>query len=327
MPVRDTYDRVIDYLRISVTDRCNLGCVYCMPPGGVTPLTHGDVLSYEELVRVVRVAAGLGVRKVRLTGGEPLVRTNLARLVSSIAGIEGIEDISLTTNGLLLKRHVRDLAAAGLKRVNVSLDSLKPERYREITRGGELKDVLDGIEEAGSAGLFPIKINMIPIRGFNDDELETFARLTVTTPFHVRFIEFMPNGASGFWSSDRTIATGEIRERVSAIGPLEAVKARRCGPARYFRLPGAEGVVGFISALTHHFCGSCNRLRLTSEGKLRPCLFSETEIDLKSAIRGGCPDDEIGRLLRLAVQVKPEGHRFTAEEPFMPSKPMSRIGG
>jgi cyclic pyranopterin phosphate synthase len=298
-----------------------------MPEKGVRPMTHGDVLSYEELIRVVRGAASLGVRKVRITGGEPLVRTNLTHLVASIRATEGIEDISLTTNGLLLKRYAQELASAGLKRVNVSLDSLKPERYSEITRGGDVAHVLEGIEEAERAGLLPVKINMVPMRGFNDDELETFARLTVTTPLHVRFIEFMPTGGSGFWNSDRYIPTEEIKERVSVIGPLEAVKARRSGPARYFRFPDAQGVVGFISAITHHFCGSCNRLRLTSEGKLRPCLFSETEIDLKSPIREGCSDEEIERLLRLAVEVKPQSHSIAREEAFDHLKPMSTIGG
>lgn len=325
--VRDTFARIIDYMRISVIDRCNLRCVYCMPAEGVRLSRHRDILTYEEIARVVRVAAGLGVRKVRLTGGEPLIRRNLPFLVSTLSAIEGVEDISMTTNGILLARWAEPLAAAGLKRVNVSLDSLRPDRYREITRGGDIGAVLEGIREAERAGLAPIKLNMVPVRGLNDDELEEFARLTMTTPYHVRFIEFMPIGAREQWSEARCVSAGEIRSRVSALGPLTPVKARKSGPARYYRYDGAPGVVGFISPLTHHFCESCNRLRLTSDGKLRPCLFSETEIDVKSALRSDASDEEIERLLRLSVEIKPQGHTLASEQPVARLKPMSRIGG
>ncbi|WP_333655879.1 GTP 3',8-cyclase MoaA [Dissulfurispira sp.] len=325
--IKDKYERIIDYMRISIIDRCNLRCIYCMPSEGIKPIEHKDILGYEEIIRIVRIAAGLGARKIRLTGGEPLIRKDLPYLVSSINSIEGIEDISLTTNGLLLKKYAQSLSSAGLRRVNVSLDSLRPERYREITRGGDINSVLEGIHEAENAGLLPIKINMVPIRGFNDDEIEEFARLTLKTSYNVRFIEFMPIGAKEIWDHEKYISTEEIKERASKIAPLIPVKIRRSGPARYFRFEGAPGVVGFISPITHHFCNSCNRLRLTSDGKLRPCLFSETEIDLKSAMRCGASDEEIERLLRLSIEIKPEGHSINHEKCFTHLKPMSKIGG
>ncbi len=325
--IQDKYDRTIDYMRISVTDRCNLRCVYCMPPEGIKPLAHKEILSYEEIIRIVAIAAKLGVKKIRITGGEPLIRKNLCFLIASMHSIKGIQDISLTTNGVLLRKYVCELAAAGLNRINVSLDSLNPDKYREITRGGDINNILEGIYEAQRSGLSPIKLNMVPVRGCNDDEIEAFAMLTMKTPFHVRFIEFMPMGGSKTWGPDKYIATEEIKRRVSAMAPLSPVKLRRSGPARYYRFDNAPGVIGFISPITHHFCNSCNRLRLTSEGKLRPCLFSETEIDLKSAMRCGAADDEIERLLRLSVEIKPRGHNISHEKSFDHLKPMSKIGG
>lgn len=326
-PIQDRYKRIIDYMRISVTDRCNLRCKYCMPPEGIKPFSHENILRYEEIVRIVTVAAGLGVKKIRITGGEPLIRKKLSLLISSLRTIKGIEDISLTTNGLLLHNHVRDLAAAGLNRVNVSLDTLDAGKYREITRGGDISSVFRGVEEAQRAGLVPVKLNMIPIMGFNDDEIESFAQLTMSTSLHVRFIEFMPICASALWSQEKYISTEEIRRRVMAIAQIHPVKLRRYGPARYYRLENAPGIIGFISPITHHFCDSCNRLRLTSDGKLRPCLFSETEIDLKSPIRSGASDEELERLIRLSVEVKPRGHAINHEKNFARLKPMSRIGG
>ncbi|MGO9015642.1 MAG: GTP 3',8-cyclase MoaA [Dissulfurispiraceae bacterium] len=326
-PIQDKYKRIIDYMRISVTDRCNLRCIYCMPSEGIRPVAHKDILRYEEIVRIVSAAAKLGVKKIRITGGEPLTRKNLSFLIASLNEIEGIEDISLTTNGVLLRQQVRELAASGLKRVNVSLDSLNPDKYRVITRGGDINNVFEGIHEAQQAGLSPIKLNMVPIRGFNDDEIEAFAQLTLKTPLHVRFIEFMPTGAGAIWSEEKCISSDEIKRRVSSIAPLYPVKLRKSGPARYYRFEHAPGVVGFISPITHHFCSSCNRLRLTSEGKLRPCLFSETEIDLKSAMRAGADDDEIERLIRLSAEMKPKGHTINHEKSFANLKPMSRIGG
>ena len=325
--VKDKYDRVIDYIRISITDRCNLRCVYCMPSDGIKPIDFKNILSYEEIIRIVRTAVKLGVKKIRITGGEPLIRKNLPYLIGKINGIDGIEDISLTTNGLLLKQHMRQLVDSGLKRVNISLDSLRPERYAAITRGGDIKKVFEGIQEAEAAGLTPIKINMVPIRGFNDDEIEEFAKITFKAAYHIRFIEFMPIGSREVWSHEKYISSEELRERVSKVAPLMPLKLRRSGPARYYGFENSPGCIGFISPITHHFCNTCNRLRLTYDGKLRPCLFSETEIDLKSALRTGASDEEIERLLRLAVEIKPEGHSINHEKSFEHLKPMSKIGG
>ena len=348
--LKDRFFRTIDYLRISITDRCNLRCLYCMPPEGVCPTRHRDILRYEEITRIVKIAARLGVRKIRLTGGEPLTRRDISYLIASIKKIQHIDDLSMTTNGILLEKSASRLAAAGLDRVNISLDSLKAERYREITRGGDLGSVLKGLEAAVQAGLQPVKINMVPIRGLNDDEIESFARMTIDTGYQVRFIECMPSANINFWSPDKYMTTDEIRKIIEPIGPLMPVRIRKNGPSKYFRFKGAKGVIGFISALTHHFCQDCNRLRLTADGKLRPCLFSETELDLKSAIRGGASDEEIERLLRLSIALKPEGHKIgsrkyaqamevaenTAEVNFdlqplinhsLKKRPMSKIGG
>jgi cyclic pyranopterin phosphate synthase len=325
--MQDPYGRHIDYLRISVTDRCNLRCIYCMPSKGVLPFASKNILTYEEIVRVVRLAAGLGVRKIRITGGEPLMRKDLQRLIESLSRIEGIEDISLTTNGTLLKRLAPSLAEAGLKRVNVSLDSLDPVKYGKIRRKGELFDVLDGIQAADQAGLRPVKINMVVIRGVNDDEIEAFARLTLNNPYHVRFIEIMPFGSGGFWRDDKCIPVHEMMGRIQAVSPLEPVDTSWPGPAEYFRLEGARSLVGFISPMTRHFCTTCNRLRLTSDGKLRPCLFSNREIDVKSALRRQASDREIARLLKLSIQWKPEGHAMDSGESSDHLKSMSQIGG
>lgn len=321
--LRDRFSRTIDYLRISITDRCNLRCLYCMPSEGICPATHKDILGYEEITRIARIAVRLGVRKIRLTGGEPLIRRNIAFLISSIKKIEGVEDLSLTTNGIFLEKSARRIAEAGLDRVNVSLDSLKPERYRQITRGGDLGSVLKGLEAAGQAGLKPIKINMVPIRGVNDDEIASFARMTIGTEYQVRFIECMPSANIDFWTPDKYMTTDEIKTIIGPIGTLIPVRIRKNGPSKYFRFKGAKGVIGFISALTHHFCNDCNRLRLTADGKLRPCLFSETEIDLKSAIRCGASDDEIERLLRLSIALKPEGHKICSRQ-FAPAKEVAK---
>lgn len=332
--LKDNYHRTIDYLRVSITDRCNLRCIYCMPSGGLIPIEHKEILRYEEIIRVIRIAAKIGVRKIRITGGEPLVRRNVVYLIASIKNIPGIEDLSLTTNGILLSRYAEELKSAGLDRVNVSLDTLKPERYREITRSGDLSLVLKGIEAIEKVGLNPIKINMVPICGINSDEIAEFARLTLKAAYQVRFIEYMPFGSEDMWSPEKFISTEEIKSIVEGIGPLIPAKLRKSGPARYFRFENAPGVIGFISPISNHFCNECNRLRLTADGKLRPCLFSETEIDLKPALRGGSSDDEIERLIKLSIEVKPEGHNIGPQKLSSLiknreycKKPMSRIGG
>jgi cyclic pyranopterin phosphate synthase len=305
-----------------------------MPSGGLIPIEHKEILRYEEIIRVIRIAAKIGVRKIRITGGEPLVRRNVVYFIASIKNIPGIEDLSLTTNGILLSRYAEELKSVGLDRVNVSLDTLKPERYREITRSGDLSLVLKGIEAIEKVGLNPIKINMVPICGVNSDEIEEFARLTLKAAYQVRFIEYMPFGSEDMWSPEKFISTEEIKSIVEGIGPLIPAKLRKSGPARYFRFENAPGVIGFISPISNHFCNECNRLRLTADGKLRPCLFSETEIDLKPALRGGSSDDEIERLIKLSIEVKPEGHNIGPQKLSSLiknreycKKPMSRIGG
>jgi len=299
-----------------------------MPTDGVRSLDHDDVLSYEEMLRIVRVATVLGISKIRLTGGEPLIRKGLTGFIKDLAGINGIEDLSLTTNGTLLEQKAAELKDAGIARINVSLDSLKPERFAELTRGGDLNKVLGGIRKAESLGFVPIKINMVPVRGINDDEIEDFARLTVEKPYHVRFIEFMPIGDRKLWDETRVVATNEVMERISKLGGLEPVAGEgERGPATLFKLPGAKGILGFISPVSDHFCGSCNRLRLTADGKLRPCLFSESEIDVKTPMRAGCEDEEIARLMVLALNVKPEGHQLAEGVKKHYGRTMSRIGG
>jgi cyclic pyranopterin phosphate synthase len=324
--ISDSFQRPINYLRISVTDRCNLRCVYCMPEEGVTLMSHADILTYEEIYTVAKVAAGLGINKIRLTGGEPLVRLGLADLVKMLASIEGIDDLSLTTNGILLAENAAELKKSGLKRVNVSLDTLRPERFREITRCGELEDTLKGIETAHAVGLEPVKINMVVMAGVNDDELIDFARKTIDDGWHVRFIEHMPVIADSPAPS-RLFSVKEMRNRIETLGRLEPWKVDvGNGPAKYFRLPDAKGTIGFITPVTEHFCYQCNRLRLTADGKLRPCLLSEEEIDLREALRSGAPPDELKRLIEKAIACKPERHHLF-EGKKRNGRPFSQVGG
>ena len=320
----DSFQRPIDYLRISVTDRCNLRCTYCMPAQGITLLPHNEILSYEEIQAVAQAAAALGINKLRLTGGEPLVRLGLPQLVAMLSKIEGIDDIALTTNGVLLGRYAAQLREAGLKRVNVSLDTLKRDRFHRITRHDKLSDVLDGIETAKAEGLNPVKVNMVVIPGINDDEVLDFARLTVKEGWHVRFIERMPFG-TGDGSS--FIPTREIQERLLSLGPLEPCRHRHGnGPAKYFRFPGVAGTVGFIAPLSEHFCFNCNRLRLPADGKLRPCLLSDEEVDLKAQLRRGASVEELKGLIQQAVAQKPERHHLS--EGVLPKgRAMCQVGG
>jgi len=299
-----------------------------MPPEGVPDRTHEEILRYEEIETVVRAAASLGITKVRITGGEPLVRKGLADLVAMIARIPGIDDLAMTTNGTLLARYAEELKAAGLKRVNVSLDTLRPERFRRITRLGELSDTLEGIAAAKEAGLAPVKVNTVVVRGMNDDEVVDFARLTVEGDWHVRFIEVMPLGGNIAWVSDGYVSAEEMRRRIQGeLGELIPAKmAVGGGPARYYRLAGAQGTIGFITPLSEHFCYQCNRLRLTADGKLRPCLLSDYEIDLRTPLRRGATIAEIKRLIVEAVRAKPERHHLS--EGILPQgRTMSEIGG
>ena len=322
----DSFQRPINYLRISVTDRCNLRCVYCMPQEGITLMSHYDILSYEEIFTLVKAAAELGINKVRLTGGEPLVRAGLPELVRMLAGIETIDDISLTTNGILLAQHAAELKEAGLQRVNVSLDTLKPERFRQITRCGNLTDTLKGIEVAGAVGLNPVKINMVVMAGVNDDELPDFAAKTIKDGWHVRFIEHMPTNGDEPVNS-KLVSVSEMRKRIESMGKLEPWKFEvGNGPAKYFRLPGATGTIGFITPVTEHFCYQCNRLRLTADGKLRLCLLNEDEIDLREPLRSGASVTELKNLIEKAIANKPERHRL-AEGNRHNGRPFSQVGG
>ncbi|MEE8418646.1 MAG: GTP 3',8-cyclase MoaA [Dehalococcoidales bacterium] len=323
----DSWQRQINYLRISVTDSCNLNCVYCSV-GSLPHLEREAILSYEEIRRVVEVAAGMGIKKVRLTGGEPLVRPDLSKLVGSLAKIEGIDDISLTSNGILLGKYAAELKKAGLKRVNISLDSLREDRFKQITGGDKLSEVLSGIEAAHRAGLEPVKINMVVMRGTNDDEVVDFARKSINDGWHVRFIEFMPIGTANDTASE-LVSSQEIMERLQILGKLEPYTGDTGnGPARYYQFPGAKGTIGFITPMTEHFCEGCNRLRITADGQLRPCLLADDEINLKEALNRGADPDEIKQLIQRAVIIKREGHNLTGGlAPEVASRPMCQIGG
>ncbi|MCJ7426782.1 MAG: GTP 3',8-cyclase MoaA [Dehalococcoidales bacterium] len=322
----DSFQRPINYLRISVTDRCNLRCVYCMPVGGVCPLAHDDILRYEEILTIARAAAEMGIDKIRLTGGEPLVRAGLPELVAMLAAIGTINDISLTTNGVLLARYAAELKSAGLNRVNVSLDSLKPDKFREITRSdAKLADVLEGIETAGRVGLEPVKLNMVVIPGVNDDEVLDFAAKTIDEEWHVRFIELMP--VVGETENPQFVAASEMKKRIERLGKLEpCLPSVGNGPAKYFRLPDARGTIGFITPVSEHFCFNCNRLRLTADGKLRPCLLSDYEVDLKGPLRGGVAAEGLKKLIEEAVANKPQQHHI-AEGDVPRRRPFSQVGG
>ena len=326
-PPTDSFHRKIDYLRLSITDRCNLRCSYCMPQSGVAKLDHAEILRYEEIVRLVRIAVSMGISKVRITGGEPLVRKDVLSLCESISRVPGLRSLSLTTNGVLLSDFAVGLLQAGIRRINVSLDTLKPERFAKITGKDLFSRVWAGIMAAEKAGISPVKLNAVIMCGVNEDEIEDLARLTFQFPFHVRFIEFMP--FRQFYSDSVFIAASEILERLRRIAPLEASSADDSnGPALHYRFQGALGKIGIISPVSDHFCPSCNRLRLTSDGKLRTCLFSTEETDLRLPLRQGLPDEEIAAAIRSAINKKPEKHQLSSSV-FRKciSRPMSSIGG
>ncbi len=325
--MRDSFSRKIDYLRISVTDRCNLRCRYCMPEQGVPSVGHGAVLSYEELFRVARLAVELGVRKIRLTGGEPLVRKGVVDFIAALVALPQKPELTLTTNGVLLAEYAESLRQAGLARINVSLDSLQPERFEQISRRDQLQQVLDGLQAAEEAGLAPIKLNMVPIRGVNADEIADFARLTFKHPWQVRFIEFMPV-SSGLEYTDEQFYSGEqIKTDLEQVALLTAeIRQGILGPARIYRLQGAIGTVGIIHAVSEHFCHECNRLRLTADGQLRPCLLSEREVDLRELLRSGVDDQMLIEVLKQSVAEKPERHCLG--ENYSPGqRKMQGIGG
>lgn len=316
MEFRDSFGRTIDYIRISVTDRCNLRCIYCMPREVPKCSKPSEVLDRDGIIGILRIARKYGLRKVRFTGGEPLLRQDIAEIVGAVKDL-GVEDISLTTNGLLLPQMAGRLKEAGLDRVNISMDSMDPERYGRITGGGSLETVLRAIDEAGNAGLAPVKINVIPIRGVNEDEISSFAALTVEKPYHIRFIELMPVGNETF-SGERRITASQVLEHISAAG--KTVPLGRTGSATNYRLEGAKGTIGLISPVSNHFCDSCNRLRVTARGTIKPCLFSDQEIDLNKASSG----EEKEKMILQAVRQKPKGSLLKKRVPL---DAMSQVGG
>jgi GTP 3',8-cyclase len=324
----DHSKRKITYLRVSITDRCNLRCFYCMPAQGLKLLKHSDILSYEELFRVINVSAQMGITKVRLTGGEPLLRRNVCHLIRGVLNVPGIQDVSLTTNGVLLKNMVGPLWEAGLRRINVSLDTLNPLKFRKITRRDQYREVWQGINEAETVGFNPIRINMVAIKGVNDDELGRFARLSMEKPYSFRFIEYMPMGGVSAWDASRFMSGSEIAARLETYGRLHPVPRHSSdGPCRRFRFEGALGEIGLISPITRHFCDTCNRLRLTADGKLRSCLLSDHEVDVKKGLKRQCSDGEIAALIQESIAKKPKRHEVNADVNQHCTRHMSRIGG
>jgi cyclic pyranopterin phosphate synthase len=299
-----------------------------MPEEGIPLISHGAILTYEEILRIVRVFAAEGISKVRLTGGEPLVRKGIVDFISRLSQIEEIKDLSLTTNGILLKEYARDLKRAGLKRINVSLDSLTKERFFQITRRDEYERVWNGIEEALRVGFSPIKINMVAIKGLNDDEIESFARLTLHLPLTVRFIEYMPSGNGEEWKESDILTIPQIKDRLERVGPLTPVPPDQWdGPSKRFKIEGAIGEIGLIGAVSSHFCSDCNRLRLTPDGKIRTCLFSDDEIDVREILRKGGSDQNLKERLLDALRAKPERHHINTHQFKKCQRNMSAIGG
>ena len=334
--MKDSHGRVIDYLRISLTDKCNFRCIYCMPAEGVQPMCHDELLSIEEIIDIARVAATIGIRSIRLTGGEPLVRKGVVDLIAALHEIPGIENVSMTTNGVLLPQMADDLKAAGLSRVNISLDTLDPEQFTYITRVGRIESTLNGIDAALEAGFNPVKVNAVTVRRLNQDYLE-FAKLSIDRPLHVRFIEYMPVGEStgsdgAGWDRTDVIPSEELLDIINERAVVQGLPELRpidgehrplgWGPARYFEFPGAKGTVGFISPLSRHFCSECNRLRLTADGKIRPCLFSDRELDMRSALREGGAEAVYECFLG-ALNLKPDEHH----DKVGTERNMSQIGG
>ena len=303
----DGFGRRIEYLRISVTDKCNLRCVYCMPLEGLEWLKRNDLLTYEEIAEVVRVLARMGLRRVRFTGGEPLVRKDLADLVRMVKAVPGIEDLSLSTNAVLLDEQADELRAAGINRVNISLDSLRPERVDAIARRPDSYGrIMAGLEAAERVGFTPIKVNTVLIGGQNDDEIEQFAEITRTRPWHVRFIELMPTGSNLDLSQENFVSCQEALRRVRRVGELEPAQGPTGnGPATYYRFPGAPGTIGVITPMSHNFCDRCNRMRLTADGQLRPCLFGHLQTNLRDPLRRG---EDLVPLIEQTLRVKPERH-------------------
>lgn len=325
----DSFGRVHNNLRISVTDRCNIRCFYCMPEDNVQFMSRSKLLSFEEIERVVRIGVSLGINKLRLTGGEPLVRKDLSVLVSKLAVIDGIKDIGLTTNGVLLADQAAELRAAGLKRLNISLDALDPEVFRKVTRRDGYDKVIAGIQAAREAGFAPIKINAVAIRNLTEDQLIPFAELARTTNTEVRFIEFMPLDADGIWNKDKVLPASEIIEKLAShYGPLTRTNsAADRSPSSDYTFKDGIGKIGVIPSVTAPFCASCNRFRMTADGKLRNCLFSLEETDVRDLLRSNGTDEAIGDAMVQCVAVKNAGHQINSPDFVQPDRPMYSIGG
>lgn len=316
----DAFGREINYLRLSITDRCNLRCRYCMPEGGIEKLNHEAILSLEEIDEIVGTFVNLGINKIRLTGGEPLVRKGIVSLIEKIRKHDGIKDLALTTNGIHLKSMAADLKAAGLNRVNISLDSLNPQKYAMMTRGGKIQEVFEGIEMAKKVGLTPIKLNVVLIGGFNDDEIESFVALTKSEAIDVRFIELMPIGEVAEWSLDNFLPNEFVLEQIPELVPVNIDDL--ASPAKYYRLPNGVGRVGLISPISCKFCDACNRVRLTSEGKLKYCLHSNEEFDLSEVLRR---KDSLKDFIEKSILKKPLTHMI--EQGNFISRNMVQVGG
>jgi GTP 3',8-cyclase len=327
-PLRDSFGREIKSLRISVTDKCNFRCTYCMPAEGLEWLPKNEILTFEEIHRIVRVMAAMGVAEFRLTGGEPLVRRDLPELVRMLSEVRGVDDLSLTTNGVLLDRLAGPLVAAGLRRINVSLDSLSHVKFAEITRRDALDRVLAGLEEAERyPELRPIKVNCVAVKGFTETEVPALAELARRKPYTVRFIEFMPLDADQAWEDDKVLTGAEVRALIEERWPLVELPAKPSSTARRFRFADGAGEVGFVNPVSEPFCSTCDRIRLTAEGRLRTCLFSRAEWDLKAPLRGGAADAELADLIRDAVRNKELKHRINEPGFVRASRSMSQIGG
>lgn len=322
----DKYGRKIDYLRISVTDRCNLRCIYCMPNYDIVHKPHNEILTFEEIEKIVKVAGSLGVNKIRITGGEPLVRKGICDLISILSNIKDIVDLSITTNGIFLNNLASHLKECGLKRINISLDTLNKDKYRFITKTGNLQDVLKGMEKAQEIGFF-VKINVVVIKNLNDDEILDFVEFGRKKNICVRFIEFMPTNSFLLWGAESIISTGDIKKYCEKFFNLKKTELLGSGPAEYYKINGTNCVVGFISPISSKFCSSCNRLRLTSDGKLKVCLYNNSEIDLKKHLREGISEDKISELIKKCVLNKPSEHQIKLKENMHSYYAMSQMGG
>lgn len=318
--MKDSYGREINYLRISLTDRCNLRCIYCMPQRGIEKVSHEDILILEEVYEITEAFVDLGINKIRFTGGEPLTRKGIVNLIEKVSKLSGVKDLAMTTNGILLEKFSASLKEAGLNRVNISLDTLKEEKYAYITRGGKLEEILKGIEEARKVGLTPIKINTVLIGGFNDDEIIDFVKLTEKEEIDVRFIELMPVGEAAPWAKEKFVSNSMVLDKVKELVPVE--REDNSSPAVYYKLPNGKGRVGLINPITCKFCENCNRIRLTSQGKLKLCLHSNKEIDIKEALRNG---EDIKKLITKSILKKEESHKL--EEGKYINRNMNQIGG